>query len=78
MPMNLHGAFHTEPLVPLAHRQRRQPTDAERALWRLVRQRPGGARFRRQHRMGRYILDFFCVEHPAAIGTDNGRRLTPE
>jgi len=40
------------------------PTDAERKLWAVLRFRQlGGARFRRQQPVGRYIVDFFC---PAA------------
>jgi hypothetical protein len=42
---------------------RRAQTDAERKLWTRLRDRQiGGAKFRRQHSVGRFITDFCCVE----------------
>ena len=35
-------------------------TDAERALWFLLRDRRIPVRFRRQHPIGPYVVDFFC------------------
>ena len=47
---------------PLAKRLRRKMTDAEVILWsRLRRDSVYGARFRRQHPVGRYVADFACV-----------------
>ena len=38
-------------------------TDAERVLWRHLRDRRlGGCKFRRQHRVGVYFADFACLE----------------
>ena len=31
-------------------------------LWRALRGRPGGLKFRRQHPAGPYVADFFCHE----------------
>ncbi|MEQ1640549.1 MAG: DUF559 domain-containing protein, partial [Novosphingobium sp.] len=31
----------------------------EVVLWKELRKRPGGFKFRRQHPAGRYILDFY-------------------
>jgi very-short-patch-repair endonuclease len=42
----------------------------EGLLWRLLRQRPGGVKFRRQHPAGSYVLDFFCTELLLAIEVD--------
>ena len=78
MPQNLYGDLHTEPLAPLARQLRRDSTDAERGLWRLLRQRPAGAKFRRQHPLGAYILDFYCVEKKLAIEADGSQHFTPE
>ena len=78
MPQNLGPYWQPEPLVPLARTLRRDQTDAERALWRLLRQRPRGAKFRRQHPAGRYILDFFCVESKLAIEADGAQHLTSD
>jgi very-short-patch-repair endonuclease len=53
---------------------RREPTDAERALWHHLRQRQlEGLKFRRQHPLGRYILDFVCLEAALVIEIDGGQ-----
>ncbi|WP_309662093.1 endonuclease domain-containing protein [Sphingomonas sp.] len=39
-------------------------------LWRRLRQRPGGLKFRRQHPAGNYVLDFFCSDARLAIEVD--------
>ena len=44
----------------LNRKLRRESTDAERVLWRYLRGRQlAGAKFRRQHQFGPYILDFY-------------------
>ena len=59
-------------------RLRRDATDAERALWRLLRPRHlEGYKFRRQHVLGRYILDFFCPTALLAIEVDGGQHYMP-
>ena len=53
---------------------RREMTDAERALWRHLRQcQIGGLKFRRQHPVGRYILDFVCLDTGLVIEVDGGQ-----
>ena len=39
-------------------------------LWKELRKRPGGFKFRRQHPAGRYILDFYCAAARLAIEVD--------
>lgn len=39
---------------------RRNMTLPEGLLWRELRKRPGGFKFRRQHPIGPYIADFYC------------------
>lgn len=52
---------------------RRGSTDAERVLWQRLRDRQiAGAKFRRQHQRGPYILDFYCAEYRLAIEVDGG------
>ena len=56
---------------PHAAPLRREATDAERALWAELRaRRLGGHKFRRQWTLGRYIVDFCCVEHDLVVETD--------
>ena len=46
-------------------------TAAEAALWRLLRKRQlHGRKFRRQHSVGRYILDFYCPAEGLAVELD--------
>ena len=48
-------------------------TDAEQLMWYLLRNRCFcGYKFRRQHLIGRYILDFYCHEECLAIELDGG------
>ena len=46
-----------------AQRLRKNARRAERILWQHLRNRTlSGHKFRRQHPMGKYILDFYCPE----------------
>jgi very-short-patch-repair endonuclease len=53
-------------------------TDAERKLWSQLRDRQlVGAKFRRQHPIGPYVLDFYCEESRLAVEVD-GSQHTPD
>ena len=53
---------------------RKRPTDAERALWRQIRLRQiDGCKFRRQHPIGSYIVDFVCLERKVVVEVDGGQ-----
>jgi len=53
---------------------RNNMSDAEKALWRVLRGRQiCGLRFRRQHPFGDYILDFVCLENRLVIEVDGGQ-----
>jgi very-short-patch-repair endonuclease len=57
---------------------RHEPTDAEAALWRLLRARGlAGFKFRRQYPAGPFILDFFCPAQRLAIEIDGGQHYQP-
>jgi very-short-patch-repair endonuclease len=45
-------------------------TPPERRLWNVLKQRPDGFKFRRQHDLDPYVLDFFCYETALAIELD--------
>ena len=54
-----------------ARKLRRELSLPEVILWQNLRGgRLGGFRFRRQHPMGRYVLDFYCDEAKLAIEID--------
>lgn len=48
-------------------------TDAERRLWNRLRNEALGYDFRRQHRLGDYIVDFVCLERKLVIEVDGGQ-----
>ncbi|WP_096702039.1 DUF559 domain-containing protein [Magnetospirillum sp. 15-1] len=61
-------------LTRRARALRSDPTEAERRLWRLLRREPlAGWRFRRQHPVDPYILDFACIAARLAIEADGGQ-----
>ena len=58
---------------------RRRMTDAERLLWRHLRNRElGGWKFRRQYPVGTFIVDFICVEKNVVIEVDGGQHAENE
>lgn len=53
---------------------RQVQTDAERALWyRLRGRRLMGQKFRRQHEIGSYIVDFVCSNNMLIVELDGGQ-----
>ena len=60
----------------LSRHLRRAPTDAEALLWHHLRGRHiSGYKFRRQHSVGPYVLDFFCHEARLAIEVDGSQHM---
>ncbi len=60
--------------VHLARTLRRKQTDAELRLWTELRNLcSDGIRFRRQHPIGDYIVDFVCLEKRLIIEADGGQ-----
>ncbi|HEX5726099.1 MAG TPA: endonuclease domain-containing protein [Longimicrobiaceae bacterium] len=54
-----------------ARELRREPTPAEARLWEALRRDQFlGLRFRRQHPVGRFVLDFYCARHKLCIEVD--------
>ena len=45
-------------------------TPPERRLWNVLKTRPDGLKFRRQHEHGPYYIDFFCHEAAVAVEVD--------
>ncbi len=57
----------------IARRLRRDATDAERILWRALRERHFAMKFRRQHPIGNRIADFACPALKLVIELDGGQ-----
>jgi very-short-patch-repair endonuclease len=68
-PLQKPGA---EPVKVLLSRvMRRQPTQAEARLWSALRSRQlGGWKFRRQHVVVGYVVDFYCADLRLVVEVD--------
>jgi very-short-patch-repair endonuclease len=54
-----------------ARELRKQPTTAEKTLWRAIRKRQlDGIKFRKQHVIFQFIVDFYCPKAILAIEID--------
>ena len=74
-PSGLHLKL-PEELIAFCREQRKNSTSPEGLLWRLLRDRRLlGYKFRRQHPLGGYILDFYCHEARLAVELDGGGYL---
>nr|WP_116970817.1 DUF559 domain-containing protein [Blastomonas sp. UPD001] len=60
-----------EKLKPIARQMRREPTPAEEKLWQKLRHKQLlGFKFRRQHTIDRFIVDFYCGEARLVVEVD--------
>ncbi|HEX6042535.1 endonuclease domain-containing protein [Longimicrobium sp.] len=56
-----------------ARELRQEETYAERLLWRVLRNRAvNGLKFRRQHPLDGFVIDFFCAEARLCVELDGG------
>jgi len=60
-----------------ARRLRRNSTLSEATLWQALRERGTARKFRRQHPMGPFVLDFFCPALRLAVEIDGGIHAAP-
>ena len=69
-------AQHEGALTGFAKTLRKYGTDAEQKLWRQLRGRQlCNAKFRRQHPVPPYIVDFVCLEKRLIIEADGGQHI---
>ena len=59
-------------LRPRARAMRSNPTSSEALLWQAVRARRLGVKFRRQHPIGPFIVDFYAHEAALVVEIDGG------
>jgi len=59
-------------LLDKAQEMRKEPTKAEEALWQAIRNRKLEGKFRRQHPIDTFIVDFVCLEKMLIIEIDGG------
>ena len=59
-------------LKDFARYNRNHPTEAESLLWNYLKDSALGVSFKRQHIIGEYIVDFFCLEYKLIVEIDGG------
>jgi very-short-patch-repair endonuclease len=66
-----YGARHE--LLGIAYDLRNSMTEAEKALWQKLRKKQvKGYKFRRQHPIKDFVVDFFCYEAKLVVEVDGG------
>ncbi len=73
----MHNGAHAKVFANAA-KLREKMTEPEKKLWKYLRLKPQGFKFRRQHPIGLYVLDFYCHKLRVSIGLDGGYHLTRE
>ena len=77
-PYNTADPVLYEQLKERAESMRKNPTEAESALWEALRGKNLDAKFRRQHIIGDYIVDFVCLDKQLVVELDGGYHNDPE
>jgi len=76
---NYRGGFRFSGLVELAKELRSKQTSAESIFWELIRNRKFlDLKFRRQHQIGEYVVDFYCHEKRLIVELDGEVHDLPE
>ena len=76
----MEGLVGSDPIIyQRAARMRRHLTPPEARLWRCLKgHKLGGYKFRRQHPIGPYILDFYCAAARLAVEVDGAVHDNPD
>jgi very-short-patch-repair endonuclease len=61
---------HSSTALAAARRLRRTMSLPEVLLWNHLRGKPLGTKFRKQHPIGDYVVDFYCAEKRLAVEID--------
>ncbi|MBK8383756.1 MAG: DUF559 domain-containing protein [Ignavibacteria bacterium] len=59
-------------LKPFTLENRKNQTEAEAVMWNVLRNKKLGKKFRRQHLIEKYIVDFVCLEEKLIVEIDGG------
>jgi len=72
--------IHNKPVLKDRRKElRNNSTPAEKLLWGMLQHSNlGGYKFRRQHSVGAYILDFYCSSEFLAVELDGDSHFTDE
>ena len=65
--------------IKTARELRLTETEAEKIMWSFLRNRKlNGLKFRRQHPIGPFVVDFYCAEHKLVIELDGEIHLNKD
>jgi very-short-patch-repair endonuclease len=65
-------------MEPIRRELRKAPTRAEDVLWESLRRcQLQGRKFRRQHSIGSYVVDFYCPAERLVVEVDGSVHQTP-
>ena len=65
-------------LKEFAEENRKNPTEAESVLWNALKAKGAGLKFRRQHIIEDFIVDFYCNEKKLTVELDGGYHRVPK
>jgi very-short-patch-repair endonuclease len=78
IPLPMSQIHNRKQLEPYRKSLRSNLTSAEAALWNHLKQSQLGIKFRRQHSVGPFILDFYCATRRVAIELDGASHFTEQ
>ena len=70
--------FNRKNQLDARQRLRCQMPTPEQILWHYLKREQLGVKFRRQHGIGRYIVDFYCPEKRLVIEVDGDSHFSPD
>jgi very-short-patch-repair endonuclease len=79
-PLKISGIHDGAPrsIFANARKLRENMTEAETLLWEHLKKKPFGLKFRRQHPINYFILDFYCHKERLSIELDGPYHLDEE
>lgn len=76
--MNSEKIFNLPKYTPRRQDLRKNSTIPEKRVWEKLRKEQLGFKFRRQHGIGHYIVDFYCPERKLVIEIDGESHFSDE
>ncbi|WP_010231823.1 leucine--tRNA ligase [Gillisia marina] len=77
-PGYMTGGNNSHLLLEKAKKMRNNPTDAEKILWQELKAKKLGSKFRQQHLIADFIVDFVCLTKKLVVEVDGGIHLSQE
>ncbi|RKS55157.1 leucyl-tRNA synthetase [Gillisia mitskevichiae] len=77
-PGYMTGGNNSHLLLEKAKKMRDNPTDAEKILWQQLKTKKLGSKFRQQHLIADFIVDFVCLSKKLVVEVDGGIHLSQE